>query len=240
LPSGAFHHNPLELNKGTDNFFNAMNTDSINFTKEDPILTAHNINKSFGKNLVLRGISIELFPGKLYGITGENGSGKTTILNILAGFWKADKGDLKIFCKAGFCPQEPYIFSNLTVEENINLYSCAYGLLKKGDQKYYTEHKKMLFETFNFPGNEKKICSKLSEGTRQKLNLIISLLHDPGLLLLDEPYSALDWDTYLRFWDYSKNLTKQGKSILIVSHLIYDKSKMDKIWKLDGGMLACE
>jgi ABC-type multidrug transport system ATPase subunit len=214
-----------------------MNIDSTNIKTEDPILLAQNIYKSFGKNSVLRGISMELFSGKLYGITGENGSGKTTILNILAGFWKADKGNLKIIRKVGFCPQEPYLFSNLTVEENINLYSFAYGLFKKGEQKRYTEHKRMLFETFNFAGNEKQICSKLSEGTRQKLNLILSLLHDPDLLLLDEPYSALDWDTYLRFWEYSKSLKEQGKTVLIVSHLIYDKSKMDKIWKLNNGVL---
>jgi ABC-type multidrug transport system ATPase subunit len=217
-----------------------MNTDSFNITKEDPILAAHNIYKSFGKNSVLRGINMELFHGELYGITGENGSGKTTILNVLAGFWKADKGDLKIICKAGFCPQEPYLFSNLSVEENINLYSYAYGLNEKRNRKDFTEHKRMLFETFNFSGNEKRICSKLSEGTRQKLNLIISLLHDPDLVLLDEPYSALDWDTYLRFWEYSKNLKEQGKTILIVSHLIYDKSKMDKIWNLNNGVLVCE
>lgn len=217
-----------------------MNIDPVNITKEDPILTANNIYKSFGKNSVLRGIRMELSHGKLYGITGENGSGKTTILNILAGFWKADKGNLKIICKVGFCPQEPYLFSNLSVEENINLYSYAYGLYEKGSQKDYAGHKRMLFEAFNFSGNEKKICSKLSEGTRQKLNLIISLLHDPDLLLLDEPYSALDWDTYLRFWEYSKNLKELGKTILIVSHLIYDKSKMDKIWKLNNGVLVCE
>jgi ABC-2 type transport system ATP-binding protein len=217
-----------------------LNIDPENILKEDPILSAHNIYKTFGRNLVLKGINLDLFRGKLYGITGENGSGKTTILNILAGFRKADKGNLHINCKIGFCPQEPYIFSNLSVIENINLFSYAYGLKEKGSQPGYIEHRKMLFETFNLSGYEKKICSKLSEGTRQKLNLIISLLHDPDLILLDEPYSALDWDTYSRFWNYSANLKGQGKTILMVSHLIYDKNKMDKIWELNNGKLVCE
>jgi len=216
-----------------------MITDSDNISKEDPILTAHNVYKSFGRNSVLRGISMELTRGKLYGITGENGSGKTTVLNILAGFWKADKGDIKITCKVGFCPQEPYLFSNLTVKENINLYSYAYGLNKKLYQKDHSERKRMLFETFNFSGNEEKIFSELSEGTKQKLNLIISLLHDPDLLLLDEPYSALDWDTYQRFWNFSGKLKEQGKTILIVCHLIYDRSRMDNIWGLNNGILVC-
>ena len=216
-----------------------MITDSDNISKEDPILTAHNVYKSFGRNPVLRGISMELTRGKLYGITGENGSGKTTVLNILAGFWKADKGDIKITCKVGFCPQEPYLFSNLTVKENINLFSYAYGLNKKLCQKDLSERKRMLFETFNFSGNEEKIFSELSEGTKQKLNLIISLLHDPDLLLLDEPYSALDWDTYQRFWNFSGKLKEQGKTILIVCHLIYDRSRMDKIWGINNGILVC-
>jgi len=97
----------------------------------------------------------------------------------------------------------------------------------------------MLFETFNFSGNEEKIFSELSEGTKQKLNLIISLLHDPDLLLLDEPYSALDWDTYQRFWNFSGKLKEQGKTILIVCHLIYDRSRMDKIWGINNGILVC-
>jgi ABC-type multidrug transport system ATPase subunit len=176
----------------------------------------------------------------LYGIVGENGSGKTTILNIFAGFWKADRGYVEITGKAGFCPQEPYLFSNLTVNENIEFFATAYGVNKKHQKKRYLDHKKKLLETFNFFGYDKKLCSKLSGGTRQKLNLIISLLHDPQLLFLDEPYSALDWDTYLRFWEYSGELRNQGKTILIVSHLIYDRNLMDKIWTLQNGQLICD
>ncbi|HBC77674.1 MAG TPA: ABC transporter [Bacteroidales bacterium] len=205
--------------------------------KDTPILTANSICKSFGGKAVLKGINIELFRGKFYGLVGENGSGKTTMLNILAGFWKANTGTVEINCRTGFCPQEPYLFSNLTVAENITLFSLAYGLNRKEYLQKYEEHRKILLETFNLKGYEKSICSKLSEGTRQKLNLVISLLHDPDLLLLDEPYSSLDWDTYLRFWDYSGKLKQKGKTLLIVSHFIYDKSRMDKIWELSNGDL---
>jgi ABC-2 type transport system ATP-binding protein len=205
---------------------------------EESILKADKVNKSFGKKQVLSGISLELFKGKCYGLVGENGSGKTTLLNILAGFWKADKGSVKISCTVGYCPQEPYLFSNLTVEENINLFSLAYDLKKRGDSRYYEEHKESLFETFNLSGSEKIFCSSLSEGTRQKLNLIISLLPDPDLLLLDEPYSSFDWDTYLRFWDYSGQLKDRNKTVLIVSHLIFDKNPIDKIWELKNGILV--
>jgi ABC-2 type transport system ATP-binding protein len=215
-------------------------SDTDNIKKEGPILVADNIHKSFGKNAVLKGISLELIPGKLYGITGENGSGKTTIINILAGFWKASKGRVSIKCKVGFCPQEPHLFSNLTAEENIRLFKLAYGLNNKNKYINQQEYEMTLLSAFNLSGYEKITCSKLSEGTRQKLNLVISLLHDPDLLLLDEPYSSFDWDTYLRFWDYTEKLKERRRTILIVSHLLYDKNKMDMIWLLKNGLLECE
>jgi ABC-2 type transport system ATP-binding protein len=210
----------------------------LSIPSENPVLSAQNVYKSFGRNSVLKGVDLELSRGKLYGIVGENGSGKTTILNILAGFSKASKGVVRINGKTGFCPQASYIYLNLTVTENINLFSLAYGLNKKANRKYFDEYKKTLITTFNLSGYEHILCSKLSEGTRQKLNIIISLLNDPDLLLLDEPYSSLDWDTYLRFWEYSGNLIDNGKTILIVSHLIYDKSKICRIWELKNGILV--
>jgi ABC-2 type transport system ATP-binding protein len=202
---------------------------------EIPVLTAKNICKHFGRNSVLKGINLELDKGKLYGITGENGSGKTTLLNIFAGFWRASDGLVRISGTIGFCPQEPYLFSDLTAGENIDLFSYAF----RPEGEKFREHRKMLLKSFNFSGFENTVSSKLSTGTIHKLNLIISLLNDPDLLLFDEPYTALDWDTYQKFWDYSLKLKDAGKTILIVSHLIYDKSKMDKIWNLNNGTLVC-
>jgi ABC-type multidrug transport system ATPase subunit len=75
----------------------------------------------------------------------------------------------------------------------------------------------------------------LSGGTRQKLNLAIALLQDPDVLVLDEPYAAFDWQTYLKFWELAEELRGIGKSLLIVSHLVYDKQKFDQIYELRSG-----
>lgn len=208
-------------------------------TDQTPILKAHDIRKSFGKNRVLNGVNLELFPGGSYAIVGENGTGKTTLLNILAGFWKQDKGTVNLSCSIGFCPQLPYLFSDLTVNENLRLFELAYGLDGKPGHGEQAKYRESLIQTFKLRDYGKYQCSKLSEGTRQKLNLVISLLHDPDLLLLDEPYSSFDWDTYSRFRDFSESLIQRGKTILIIAHFIYDKSKIDTVWELKDGLLTC-
>jgi len=76
---------------------------------------------------------------------------------------------------------------------------------------------------------------QLSGGTRQKLNLALALMHEPQLLLLDEPYSGFDWETYLRFWDLSTHRRDQGMGILIVSHLLAERERPDRVYELREG-----
>ncbi len=80
-------------------------------------------------------------------------------------------------------------------------------------------------------------AGRLSGGTRQKLNLTLALMHDPQVLLLDEPYQGFDWDTYQRFWDLAARLRDAGRSVLVVSHLAYDAERLDELWRLQEGVL---
>jgi len=205
---------------------------------ERTVISAANICKSFGRNTVLNDISFDIEKGILLGIEGENGSGKSTLLNILARFWKADSGTLKIDGRTGFCPQNPMLFLNLTVEENINFFKQAYGIRKMILPDSHINRLEELLQVFNFSEPLSKQCSKLSGGTLQKLNLIIALLHDPDILLLDEPYAAFDWETYLSFWKFSERLRNEGKTLIIISHIIYDREKLDKIRTLRKGKLV--
>ena len=92
---------------------------------------------------------------------------------------------------------------------------------------------------FNYEQHRNTRIEHLSGGTQQKLNLSLAMLHQPEVLILDEPYAGFDWETYLSFWSCAKELISSGKSILIVSHLIVDKSPFDKIYKLVNGELEC-
>jgi ABC-type multidrug transport system ATPase subunit len=147
-----------------------------------------------------------------------------------------DQGEVILHGSFGYCPQDPLLFDDLTMEENIEYFSAAYGLGQKEGISRGNDLMKMLrCEQFKM-----KLARYLSGGTRQKLNLIISLLHDPDILILDEPYQGFDYESYLSFWEIAKNLKEKGKSILIASPMIYEHHYLTKIYKLENGRLIHE
>jgi ABC-2 type transport system ATP-binding protein len=201
-------------------------------------LTVKNLNKSFRRRKVLEDISFSVGNGSIVAVTGENGSGKTTLLNLITGWIKPDRGTVDIAVKFGFCPQEALLFPRLTLRENIQYFITAYGGNKELKSKMKSRSEELM-ETFGFKEYERDKVSILSGGTKQKLNLVISLLHDPDLMIMDEPYSSLDMDTYRRFWEYASERRKEGKSILIVSHLVYDRSLIDQLYIIKNHNLEC-
>jgi ABC-type multidrug transport system ATPase subunit len=197
------------------------------------LLKARHINKSFGRKNVLRDLSFELQAGSLCGIVGENGSGKSTLLKIIVGAWKADSGTIELEGKMGYCPQEALLFPLLTVSEHFKYFAAAYDIPRKV-LNGRTDH---LLNHFNFKKYEKEKVANLSGGTQQKLNLTLALLQDPDLLVLDEPYNGFDWDTYLRFWQYTEELRERGCAVLVVTHLLSERERFDRIYDLKNGQL---
>lgn len=197
------------------------------------ILKVENISKAFGKNKVLRNVSFEVSHSSLYGIVGENGSGKSTLLKIIVGEWKPDHGKISVNGRIGYCPQKTLLFSQLTANENIKYFAAAYGIGKTE----LLNRSESLMNHFNFKKYQNEKIADLSGGTQQKLNLAIALLHHPKLLILDEPYNGFDWDTYMKFWDYTNLLRVEGCAILVVTHLLTEKDRFDKIYNLVEGEL---
>jgi ABC-2 type transport system ATP-binding protein len=199
------------------------------------VLEAHDIAKSFGRRDVLRGVTLRLEPGQLAGVEGENGSGKSTLLKILVGLLTPTAGTLEVRGRLGYCPQEAHVFEDLTVRENFRYFAKAYGL----DPGRWHPAMTALLEMFRFADHLDSSTSVLSGGTKQKLNLSLSLLHSPDLLVLDEPYAGFDWETYLRFWKVAEDLRNRGKSLLVVSHLVHDRERFDRLFRLEEGVLRC-
>jgi ABC-type multidrug transport system ATPase subunit len=201
-----------------------------------PLLEVRDIHKRFGRLKVLKGVDLEVNMGEIVGITGENGSGKSTLLKIIVGFLPCDQGEVVLRKTFGYCPQDPLLFDDLTMEENIEYFSAAYGL----DQKEGISRGNELMKMLRCEQSRRKMTRHLSGGTRQKLNLIVSLLHDPDILILDEPYQGFDYESYLCFWEIAEHLKKEGKSILVVSPMVYERHHFTKIYKLEEGRLIHE
>lgn len=208
---------------------------------EPPTLSVRDVVKGFHRGLgprrraieVLRGASMEARPGELIGLVGENGSGKSTLLKIIVGMLDRDSGEIDRRGRLGYCPQVPLLWGKLTVAEHFELFARAYEI----DARSLAGTRERLLAELQFERYLDYRVEELSGGTRQKLNLSLSLMHDPDLLLLDEPYSGFDWETYLRFWEMSASRRDRGMAILIVSHLISERERLDRVYELHDGRL---
>jgi ABC-2 type transport system ATP-binding protein len=206
------------------------------------VLTVDGVTKSFSSGPpwhrrrvdVLRGASLEVRPGELVGVVGENGSGKSTLMQVIVGFLARDAGTLSAPARLGYCPQQPLLWDKLTVDEHFELFARAYAL----DDQTAGAARDGLLDELGFAKYVGYRVEELSGGTRQKLNLALALLHEPELLLLDEPYAGFDWETYLRFWGMAERRRAHGMGILIVSHLLAERERLTRIYELRDG--RCE
>jgi ABC-2 type transport system ATP-binding protein len=183
---------------------------------------------------VLRGASLEVRAGELVGLVGENGSGKSTLMQIVVGLLPRDGGRVERPERLGYCPQTPLLWDKLTATEHFELFAEAYRL----DAEQAARSRDALVAELGFVKYVDYRVEELSGGTRQKLNLALALLHDPELLLLDEPYAGFDWETYLRFWAMAERRRADGMGILIVSHLLAERDRLTRVYELRDG--RCE
>jgi ABC-type multidrug transport system ATPase subunit len=185
---------------------------------------------------VLKDACLEIAAGELVGLVGENGSGKSTLMQIIVGLLKLDAGEVDRPARLGYCPQVPMLWDKLTVEEHFALFASAYEL----EEDEASHSVDALLGELDFAKYRGYRIEDLSGGTRQKLNLALSLMHEPELLLLDEPYSGFDWETYLRFWEMAERRRDAGMSILIVSHLLAERERLDRMFEIrDGRVCGC-
>ena len=203
------------------------------------VLEAAGIEKSYRRGVwpvrrergVLRGVSLTLYPGEVVGLVGENGAGKSTLMKILVGELAADAGSVIRHGLLGYCPQQPVVYERLTCDEHFELFGHAYGITPAQRRRAARD----LYAALGFERYAATRAAQLSGGTLAKLNLGLALLADPAVLLLDEPYSGFDFDTYLKFWDLVAQRREEGRSVLIISHFVTDAERFDRIVTLRDG-----
>jgi len=195
------------------------------------VCSCEGLSKSYGRVEVLDNCFIEIAGGELVGLIGENGSGKSTFVRCLLGYTKPSAGTVTISGSVGYCPQDNILNQSYTLLEHLALASDIYGRRMPVDMDYVDR----LIDRFRLGDFKDRTIGKLSSGTRQKVQFITSILHRPGLLIMDEPYDGFDWEMYLTFWDVIAELKEIGTGILLISHLVYDRENFDRILTLDRG-----
>ncbi|TDW28879.1 ABC transporter family protein [Cryobacterium psychrophilum] len=170
----------------------------------------------------------------MVGLTGENGSGKSTLMKILVGEIRADQGMISRSGRLGYCPQTPLVYDRLSCDEHFDLFGRAYGMT----EQEMAASRESIYNEFGFKRYARTRADQLSGGTLAKLNLGLALLADPDVLLLDEPSSGFDWDTYQRFWVLVAERRAAGRTVMIISHFVVDENRFDRILDIQDGKVV--
>ena len=208
------------------------------------IIEARDLNKSFGEFKAVENLNLKINRGEVFGFLGPNGAGKTTSINMMVGLLSPTSGHVFIDGKEvkqiekgiiGICPQELVLWDYLTCRESLmlmgNLYEVPKDKLKKRVDKLLDE----LFLT----EKANSVVSQLSGGMKRRLNLALALVHEPDIVVLDEPSEGLDPQSRRVLWNYIRSIRdNEGKTVILTTHLMDEADRLsDRIAIIDHGKL---
>lgn len=212
----------------------------------DASIELRNVSKSFGKKKVLQEISLSVEKGQIYGLIGPSGSGKTTLVKMIVGIDAPDTGaiqvldlkvpDLDLLKNIGYMAQSDALYTELTGKENLDFFASLYPM-KKSEMKKRIAYAADLVKLTDQLG---KKVAVYSGGMKRRLSLAIALVHDPKILILDEPTVGIDPELRLSIWNELFHLkNEQQKTILITTHVMDEAEKCDQVAMVrDGAILA--
>lgn len=198
------------------------------------MLEINNLCKSYGKFQALNNLNLQITKGEVFGFVGPNGAGKTTTMKIISGLLKATSGEAYVDGvnaltdssalkrKIGYMPDFFGVYDNLKALEYMEFYASMYGMVGTAARQTSKE----LMDLVNLSDKEDSYVDGLSRGMKQRLCLARSLVHNPELLILDEPASGLDPRARFEMKEILKNLGEMGKTIMISSHILPELAQM--------------
>ncbi|MDC0786708.1 ABC transporter ATP-binding protein [Coprococcus comes] len=211
------------------------------------VIETHDLTKKYGSQVSVSHLNIHVKRGRIYGLLGRNGAGKTTTMRMLLGLTAPTSGEVSIFGKPfvgnekkllpriGCLIESPGFYPNLTATENLKIFAELRGLKNPN-------YIKGALELVNLPYRDKKLFSQYSLGMKQRLAIALAVMHDPELLILDEPINGLDPIGIAEVRDFIRELCDaRGKTILISSHILSEISLLaDDVGIIDHGTLLEE
>ncbi|MGD1909972.1 MAG: ABC transporter ATP-binding protein [Rivularia sp. (in: cyanobacteria)] len=210
------------------------------------MLKIDNLNKSYGERRVLKDLTLHIGAGEIYGLLGANGAGKTTTINIICNLLNADSGTILINNQTvseatkkliGIAPQENLLYKTLSCEENLNFFAEIYGLDRKKRQRQV----KLALEAVNLLDRAKSPVETLSGGMQRRVNIAVALVHQPKLVILDEPTTGLDIEARYEIWKLIQELKNQGITVLLTTHLLDEAERLcQRIGVLKNGQILAE
>lgn len=211
------------------------------------ILEMNEIALSFGKEKVLKDINLSVDSGEIFGLLGPSGAGKTTLVKVIVGILEATKGSvlvqgkkmpsLELMKSIGYMSQSDALYQELSAKENLAFFATLYGLKKK-------EREEVINKAANIVNLSKELNKEVrhySGGMKRRLSLAASLMHSPGLLILDEPTVGIDPVLQQSIWEEFHKLKESGITIIVTTHVMDEADKCDRLAMLrDGSIIACD
>jgi ABC-2 type transport system ATP-binding protein len=207
-----------------------------------PIISVHDLTYRFGDFVAVDHVNFDVEPGQVIGYLGPNGSGKTTTIRMLLGILRPSEGSAQVLgfdaarqseqvrARTGYMSQKFALYDELTARENLNFYADVYGV----EDQSRTEE---LLDQLGLTPMAKQQVRTLSAGWRQRLALAVAIVHQPQLLLLDEPTSGVDPSARRAFWDLIYALVAEGITILVTTHYMDEAEYCNQVGILNEGKL---
>ncbi|MFC6648965.1 ABC transporter ATP-binding protein [Paenibacillus rhizoplanae] len=212
-----------------------------------PVIAVTHVNRAFGNKTVLKDITLQVNQAETFGILGPSGSGKTTLVKLLTGIDEVTSGEvtvlgvrmpkLAMLQQIGYMAQSDALYTELSAKENLEFFAALYGL--KGGNR--TRRIGDVMELVNLQEHLRKRVDQYSGGMKRRLSLAIALLHEPPLLLLDEPTVGIDPVLRQSIWKELKALNRKGTTIVLTTHVMDEAEKCDRLAMIrDGVLLAAD
>lgn len=210
-----------------------------------PCISIRNVSKSFKQHPVLQAIDLEIVEGEIFGLLGPSGAGKTTLVKQLTGLDTPTSGEsyvfqqkmpaLQVINSIGYMAQADALYEDLSAKENLQFFASLYGL--KGEKQ--THRIAEVMALVQLTNDLNKLVSQYSGGMKRRLSLAIALLHEPKILLLDEPTVGIDPVLRQSIWQAFNDLKAQGTTIIVTTHVMDEADKCDRLGLLrDGWLIA--